>query len=86
MTGNIIPEDWGWYVPVNNPGAKLALCCGHQYGHVTDFIIFTDPSTPVIKKLFKRIDISEVLNKLVSTVDQILSMDQDIRNVKWSEK
>jgi hypothetical protein len=86
QTEDIIPEDWGWYIPVKNLGAKMALCCGHQNGEKTDLMVFTDPPTPIIKKLFKRIDISEELDKLVSTVDLILKADQEIKNVQWSEK
>jgi hypothetical protein len=52
-TDEIIAEDWGWYVPVPNDGFRLALCCGHQYGDDDQFLCFTDPSTPMVRKLFR---------------------------------
>jgi trehalose-6-phosphatase len=55
-TEEIIAEDWGWYIPVQNEGFRLAICCGHQDGDDDEFVCFTDPSTPVVKKFFKKID------------------------------
>ena len=31
-TKQIVGEDWGWYIPVQNEGFKLDVCCGHQSG------------------------------------------------------
>jgi len=55
-TEEIIAEDWGWYVPVENEGFRLAVCCGHQDGDDDEFVCFTDPDTPIVKKFFKKID------------------------------
>src|SRR5436190_14303577 len=44
-------EDWGCYLPLRNEGFRLALCCGHQNGDHDQFLVFTDPSTPKVKKL-----------------------------------
>jgi hypothetical protein len=52
----MVAEDWGWYVPIANEGFRLALCCGHQNGDDDQFLCFTDPSTPVVKKFYKRLD------------------------------
>lgn len=84
-TQDIIPEDWGWYIPIKNEGFRLAICCGHQQGDDDEFLCFTDPATPVIKKLFKKIDATEQLTRIATTLDKILSTDPDIRNIEWSE-
>lgn len=84
-TQEIIPEDWGWYIPVKNDGFRLAVCCGHQNGDDDEFLCFTDPATPTIRKLFKRIDVTEQLSRLVAAMEKILASDPDIRNVKWSD-
>src|SRR2546423_5355663 len=55
-TEEIIAEDWGWYVPVENEAFRLAVCCGHQDGDDDEFVCFTDPDTPIVKKFFKKID------------------------------
>lgn len=84
-TEEIIPEDWGWYIPIKNDGFRLAICCGHQNGDDDEFLCFTDPDKPVIKKLFKKIDATEQLTHLVATMERILASDPDIRNVEWTD-
>ena len=84
-TGEPNAEDWGWYIPVQNERFRLAICCGHQDGDDDEFLCFTDPATPVVKKLFKKIDASEELGRLVAELERILSSDPDIRDVEWVE-
>jgi hypothetical protein len=83
--GEPIAEDWGWYVPVKVDGAALALCCGHQYGEDDVFLCFTDPQQPVVRKLFKKVDVTAQLTRLVGAVDAILSADPDIHDVSWRD-
>lgn len=45
----IIPEDWVWYAPIKNDGAKYALCCGHQYGDDDEFHV-----SPILDNLSTR--------------------------------
>jgi hypothetical protein len=82
-THEIIAEDWGWYIPLQNEGFRLAVCCGHQNGDDDEFLCFTDPSTPVVKKLFRRIDATSQLTRLTEALQQILSSDPEITNVVW---
>ena len=84
-TEEIIPEDWGWYIPIKNDGFKLAICCGHQNGDDDEFLCFTEPASPLIRKLFKRIDASEHLSRLLAEMDKILRADPEIKNVEWTE-
>ena len=84
-TEGMIAEDWGWYVPIRNEGFRLALCCGHQYGDDDQFLRFTDPDKPIVKKLFKKIDATAELTRLTGAMQQILSSDPEIREVVWTE-
>jgi hypothetical protein len=84
-TDEIVAEDWGWYIPVRNPGFRLALCCGHQSGDDDEFLCFTDPATPVVKKFFKKIDATPQLTRLTEALQQILAADPDIKEVVWTE-
>ena len=84
-TEEMIAEDWGWYVPIQNDGFRLALCCGHQYGDDDQFLCFTDPKTPVVRKLFRKLDATPQLTQLVEALQKILATDPDIREVVWSE-
>ena len=80
-----IAEDWGWYLPVRNEGFRMAVCCGHQDGEPDEFLCFTEPATPVVKKLFKKINATPQLTRLTEALQQILSSDPDIRDVTWIE-
>jgi hypothetical protein len=83
VAGAPIAEDWGWYIPVTVDRANLALCCGHQNGEDDEFLCFTDPQKPVTRKLFRKVDVTAQLTRLVQAVDAILSADPDIRALSW---
>ena len=84
-TDAMIIEDWGCYLPVRNHEFPLALCCGHQDGDADQFLCFTEPSTPMVKKFFRRIDATPQLERLVEALRQILASDPDIRDIEWIE-
>ena len=83
-TDGMIAEDWGWYVPVRNEGFRLAVCCGHQDGDDDEFLCFTEPSTPIVKKIFKTIDATAQLTRLTTALQEILADDPEIRDVVWT--
>ena len=84
-TDEMIAEDWGWYVPVRNEGFELGLCCGHQAGDEDQFLCFIRPSTPVVRKLFRKVDVTAQLGRLTEALQQILAADPEIRHVVWRE-
>lgn len=81
----MVIEDWGCYLPIRNPGLRLALCCGHQNGDDDQFLVVTDPATPKVKKLFRTIDATDALAPLLKALREILESDADIRDIVWSE-
>jgi hypothetical protein len=81
----IVAEDWGWYVPLKNEGFRLAVCCGHQDGDEDEFLIFTDPSRPSVRKGFKKVDATPQLTRLTKTLQDILQSDPDITEVVWTD-
>lgn len=85
QSGPFVVEDWGYYIPVPNDEFRLALCCGHQNGDNDEFLCFTDPSTPVVKKLFRRVDATPALTRLTEALAIILSSDPDITDIRWIE-
>ena len=85
VTEEMVPEDWGWYLPVRNKGFRLALYCGHQSGDDDEFTCFTDQSTPIVKKFFKKIDATSSLTRMTAALQQILASDPEIRDVVWTE-
>ena len=79
----IVAEDWGYYIPIKNDGPRLAICCGHQSGEDNEFLCFTDPNEPVVRKLFKRIDLSQSLRPILTGMAHLLAADPEIRDIKW---
>jgi hypothetical protein len=86
FTDEMIVEDWGCYLPVRNEGFDLALCCGHQYGDDDQFLVFTEPSTPKVKKLFRTIDAEPQLTRILDALRKILEADTDIREIVWGDR
>ncbi|MBS0633245.1 MAG: hypothetical protein JSS11_15145 [Verrucomicrobia bacterium] len=84
-TDSYAVEDWGCYLPVKNEGFNLALCCGHQNGDDDQFLVFTDPSSPKVRKLFRTIDGTPQFTKLLSALREILTSDPDIREIVWAD-
>jgi hypothetical protein len=48
-------------------------------------LCFTDPKTPLVKKLFKKIDATPQLTRLTDAMREILASDAEITDVVWSE-
>ncbi len=84
-TGGMNAEDWGWFLPVKMTGPAIALCCGHQDGADDEFLCFTEPSRPVVRKLFSKVDLTPQLTRLLEAIEQILAADPDVRSVVWEE-
>jgi hypothetical protein len=84
-THEMLAEDWGWYVPVRNDGFKLALCCGHQNGDDEEFLCFTEPGKPIVKKLFRKVDATVQLTRLTGALADILASDPEITEIVWTE-
>jgi hypothetical protein len=84
-TQDIYAEDWGWVVPIKNDGFALWIGCGHQNGADDEFLCFVQPSKPVIRKLFRKIDTTKQVGRVVDVLGKILSSDKDVRDICWSE-
>jgi len=84
--GEPFSEDWGWYLPLQTTGHPIGLCCGHQFGDDDEFVCFTDPSEPIVKRFLKRIDLTSELSTVVEALADILESDSEITEVVWSER
>ncbi|WP_143593694.1 hypothetical protein [Synechococcus sp. 1G10] len=72
-TDEMIPEDWGWYIPIKKDGFHLALCCGHQSGDADEFLCFIDPCKPTIRKWLKKIDTTAQVQRVAEALEKILA-------------
>jgi hypothetical protein len=84
-TRKMVAEDWGYYIQIENEDFKLAIGCGHQNGEDDQFICFIDPKSPIIRKLFKKIDATAEIARITEALQQILSSDPGIREIVWTE-
>ena len=65
-----VAEDWGWCCLLPNEGYELFYgVCSYEDA---EFMIQFSPSRPVIRRLFRKIDVSERLGRLQRTVFEIL--------------
>lgn len=81
-TREIGMEDWGCLLEVKNESFALSVACGHQSGDDDEFLCFIEPSTPVIRKWFKKIDTTQDVGRLSATLEKIFRADPDIRELR----
>lgn len=78
-----IAEDWGWYCEVRLPDTAIAY--GVSGGPDSDaFLIQFIPDKPFVRKLFRRIDVSEPLARLQDDVFAILQAAPSSSPPRWS--
>ena len=83
-TEELIAEDWwGWVVPIKNDGFKLWIGCGNYEEYPDGFLCFIEPHTPLIRKLFKKIDTQSRVEALQKAMDAVLSESAGIRDKRW---
>ena len=85
MSDTMVVEDWGYYLPLQIEGMRLALCCGHQDGDADQFVVFTDPSQPIVKKFFRTRDATPQFTQVLDALRNILDTDPEIRDIVWSK-
>lgn len=82
--GEILAEDWGWILPIQNPEFKTWIGCGHNDEYEDSYLVFIEPSQPTIRKgLFKKVDTTPTIERLVKLLDQVLTSYPEIREIHW---
>ena len=82
-TRELIPEDWGWIVPVKNRRFSMWIGCGHQMEEDIDFLCFVEPHRSRVFRWFWLFDTTADVTRLMDAVKRILSRDPDITDVRW---
>ena len=78
--GRIAEEDGG-----DVADAGFAAFAFFSLGDDDEFVVFTEPSKPKVKKFFRTVDATPQLTRLVEALREILEADPEIREVVWSE-
>lgn len=82
---DIHAEDWGWGIRFA-PGAfpfPMWIGCGNCDEHPDKHLVFIEPSKPVIRKFFRRIDTTVDVGRVADALDKILTSDPDIHTLRW---
>ena len=82
-TGEPIPEDWGWVVPIKNREFRLWVGCGHYQEYGDGFLCFIEPHTPFVRRFLRKIDARELIARLQHATDKILSESAGVREKHW---
>ena len=76
-------EDWGWIVFIENDAYQLWVGCGNYPELENGFLCFIEPSKPVIRKWFSKIDTTETISRVAQALESIFSEDPEIKSVRW---
>lgn len=82
--GELVAEDWGWMVPIENAGFGLWLGVGNDEEHPDGFLCFIEPHTEYVRKLFKKIPTRERIEALQKNLAAAIDAHAAIRDVHWS--
>ena len=80
-------EDWGVRVDLDNPDHPLWIGCGNYEEFENGFLCFIDPSTPFVRKWFKKFPTAPTVERLAVAIETILQSSGKVSNIRWwSEK
>ena len=83
-TEEIYAEDWGWAVPVVNQAFSVWVGCGNYEEYPDGFLCFIEPSKPTVRKgLFKKVDTTQVVERVAVALEKALVSRPDVREIRW---
>ena len=87
ITSGYHDEDWGYIIYLGDEKYQsIWIGCGHYKEYENGFLVFLNPSQPIIRKwFFKKMDISVQLIELTDIINKILHNDSDIHQIQWWE-
>ena len=83
QAGEPFAEDWGWQVDVANPGFPLWIGCGNVEETANGFLVFVEPSRPVIRKLFRKIETRPAVEPLAAALHALLAESGKASGLSW---
>ncbi len=83
QTGEICAEDWGWGISLPHDAFPMWIGCGHSQECPDGYLVFIEPSEPVIRKFLQKIDTTGGVGRVADVLDKILTSDPDIQALRW---
>lgn len=81
--GPVVAEDWGWVVPLDEPGDQVWIGCGNYEEYPDGFLCFIEVDRPWYQRFFKSVDARPRVEALRSAVDEALSELADVYAKRW---
>ncbi|MBL8182938.1 MAG: hypothetical protein JNL64_15170 [Blastocatellia bacterium] len=81
----LIMEDWGWMIPIENDEFNLWIGCGNYLDYENGFLCFIEPNKETIKKFlfFGAIETKPRITELQKAMDEVLKAEPSIQQMKW---
>ena len=76
-------EDWGVMVELENPDYPLWIGCGNYEEHENGFLCFIEPSTPHVRKWFRKFANAPTVERLAAAIEAILLASGKVSNLRW---
>jgi hypothetical protein len=87
-------EDWGWLIPLENDKFALWIGCGNIERDAASalesdpapgdqFLCFIEPSTPFVRKMFRKIDTTARVSELAAALEAALRAHPGVRDSRW---
>jgi hypothetical protein len=84
--GQPYAEDWGWAVPIDNDAFPVWVGCGNYEEFENGFLCFIEPSKPVVRKLFSKIDTTAKVAQVADALHSALSAHNGVKDLRWWEE
>lgn len=82
-TAEPFAEDWGWQVEIANEGFPLWIGCGNVDEAPGAFLVFVEPSKPVIRKWLRKIETRGAVEPLAAALHALLAESGLVTGLKW---
>lgn len=76
-------EDWGVRVELDNPDYPLWIGCGNYEEQEDSFLCFIEPSTPFVRKWFKKLPNAPTVERLATAIEAILQSSGKVSGLRW---
>lgn len=82
--GELVAEDWGWLVPIENTEFPLWIGVGNYEEYPDGFLCFIEPHKEYVRRLWKKIPARARVETLQKQIEEALQSHTGVRDMKWS--
>ena len=76
-------EDWGVQIDIEHSDFALWIGCANYQDFESGFLCFIEPSTPFVRKWFKKIPAKATVEQLASAIENILQTSGKTSRLRW---